>query len=48
MIKNDRQICRTALAVGCGHNAFRAAEPCQNIGVLQGLVGKVIDKLLLN
>lgn len=42
------QLRAAALAVRGGDYAFGRAKPSQYIGVLQRLIGEVVDKLLLN
>ena len=42
------QLRGAALAVRRGDDALGRAEPSQNVGVLQRLVGEVIDELLLD
>ncbi|MNY32429.1 hypothetical protein D3C86_1666440 [compost metagenome] len=46
--QTNAQFRRAALAMGCRNDTFGRAKPCQNLGVLQCLVGEVINELLLN
>ncbi|MNG00891.1 hypothetical protein D3C84_838470 [compost metagenome] len=48
VIQTKAQFRNAALAMGRRNDAFRGTEPCQDIGVLQCLVGKVINELLLD
>lgn len=42
------QLCGAALAVRCGDDALGRAEPGQNVCMLKGFIGEVVDKLLLD